>query len=87
MNVFLQVYVRTFRQLRRQPVHLSFSLTQPLRWLVFSTAVMERAMRLPITDSTDYRAILLPGIAAVMTLFGASQAGIGLIRDLQTGTP
>lgn len=85
MSVFLQIYVRTLRQAIRRPVHLSFSLLQPLMWLVFFTAVMERAARLPIADGADYRAFLLPGIAAMTTLFGASQAGIGLIRDLQTG--
>lgn len=85
MSVFRQVYVRTFRQSLRRPVHLSFSLLQPLMWLVFFTAVMERAARLPLAEGADYRGFLLPGIAAMTTLFGASQAGIGLIRDLQTG--
>ncbi len=85
MSALWQIYVRTLRQAVRRPVHLSFSLLQPLMWLVFFTAIMERAARLPVDVGGDYRAFLLPGIAAMTTLFGASQAGVGLIRDLQTG--
>jgi ABC-2 type transport system permease protein len=79
------MYVRTLRQAVRRPVHLTFSLLQPLMWLIFFTAIMERATRLPLAGGADYRAFLLPGIAAMTALFGASQAGVGLIRDLQTG--
>jgi ABC-2 type transport system permease protein len=39
----------------------------------------------PAYAGLSYLDFVLPGICAMTVLFGASQAGIGIVRDLQTG--
>jgi ABC-2 type transport system permease protein len=69
----------------RRPVLLAFSLVQPLWWMLIFGFLFHRYdlgegyFRIP------YATFVLPGICAMTVLFGASQAGIDLVRDLQTG--
>lgn len=83
--LFRQVMLRVWKTSLRRPVHLTFSLVQPLMWMVFFGFLMRRFPLDSLPASVDYVSFLLPGICAMTVLFGASQAGIGLIRDMQTG--
>lgn len=71
-----------------RPVTLSFSLVQPLMWMLFFGFLFQR-YRIERTSGagpeTAYLDFLVPGITLMTVLFGASQSGIELIRDLQTG--
>lgn len=85
---------RTWVKTLRRPVTLTFSLVQPLVWMVFFGFLFHRyrigagagglAGDLP-AGGTSYLDFLAPGVCAMTVLFGASQSGIGWIRDLQTG--
>jgi ABC-2 type transport system permease protein len=83
--LFWQVMLRVWKAALRRPVHLSFSLAQPLMWMLFFGFLMKRFPLDTLPASVDYTSFLLPGICAMTVLFGASQVGIGLIRDMQTG--
>lgn len=89
MNHFLEVALaichRTWLKTLRRPVALTFSLVQPLMWMGFF-GFLFASYRLPATGTTErYLDFLAPGVCAMTVLFGASQAGVLWIRDLQTG--
>jgi ABC-2 type transport system permease protein len=74
---------RTWLKTARRPVVLAFSFVQPIMWLLFFGFLFHRfdvGLR-----GVRYLDFLLPGVCAMTVLFGASQSGIGLIRDMQTG--
>lgn len=78
-----QVARRTWIKTWRRPVVLTFSLAQPLWWMLLFGFLFQR---FPLDDAApSYLGFLAPGVCAMTVLFGASQAGIGWIRDLQTG--
>ncbi len=79
-----EVCRRTWLKTLRRPVLLSFSLVQPLLWLLLFGFLFER-VRPARLGSFRYLDYLAPGIGGMTVLFGASQSGIGWIRDLQTG--
>lgn len=81
MSAFWLVARRSVLAVLRRPVVLTFSLGQPLIWMVFFGFLFQRY---PL-DSLAYLDFLAPGVAAMTVLFGASQSGIAWIRDLQTG--
>lgn len=80
-DVVREVFLRTWRITWRRPVLLTFSLGQPLVWMLFFGFLFQR---FPISGF-DYLDFLAPGVSAMTVLFGASQSGIGWIRDLGTG--
>jgi ABC-2 type transport system permease protein len=69
----------------RRPVLLSFSFAQPLLWMAFFGFLFERYRLVGLGDEVAYLDFLAPGVCAMTVLFGASQSGIGWIRDLRTG--
>jgi ABC-2 type transport system permease protein len=75
---------RTWTKTIRRPVVLYFSLVQPLIWMTFFGFLFAR-YRLELAGEVAYLDFLAPGVSAMTVLFGASQSGIGWIRDLQTG--
>lgn len=75
---------RTWRKTLRRPVVLTFSFVQPILWMVFFGFLFQR-YPLGETPGLGYLDFLAPGISAMTVLFGASQSGIAIIRDLQTG--
>jgi ABC-2 type transport system permease protein len=75
---------RTWLITWRRPVHLTFSLGQPLIWILFFGFLFQR-YRLDLPGDLSYLDFLAPGVSVMTVLFGASQVGIGWIRDLQTG--
>lgn len=74
---------RTWLKTLRRPVVLTFSLVQPLWWMGLFGFLFHRFE--PADPGVAYLDFLTPGICAMTVLFGASQSGIGWIRDLQTG--
>jgi len=82
---------RTWVKTLRRPVTLTFSLVQPLVWMTFFGFLFHRYRvgegvgELGGGSGTPYLDFLAPGVCTMTVLFGASQSGIGWIRDLQTG--
>ncbi len=76
---------RTGLKTLRRPVVLTFSLVQPLMWMTFFGFLFARFRLGPEAGGMAYLDFLAPGVSVMTVLFGASQAGIGWIRDLQTG--
>jgi ABC-2 type transport system permease protein len=65
-------------------VLLVFSLGQPLIWMLFFGFLFQR-YQVALPAGMTYLDFLAPGVSAMTVLFGASQVGIGWVRDLQTG--
>ena len=84
-TVFRAVFARTWRKTWQRPVVLTFSFVQPLMWMLFFGFLFQRFPLGPQLSGVSYRSFVLPGICAMTVLFGASQSGILMIRDLQTG--
>ncbi len=74
---------RTWLKTLRRPVPLTFSLVQPLLWMLIFGFLFQRFTLSGQYADLSYVDFLLPGICAMTVLFGASQAGISLVRDLQ----
>ena len=89
MTTTLQVLgvscLRTWRKTMRRPVVLTFSFLQPLIWILLFGFLFNRYDVGQAARGVRYLDFLVPGVCAMTVLFGASQSGIGLIRDLQTG--
>lgn len=69
----------------RRPVPLAFSFVQPLWWMLIFGFLFHRFTLGPGYERLSYLDFVLPGVCVMTVLFGASQAGIDLVRDLQTG--
>lgn len=76
---------RTWTKTARRPVLLAFSFAQPLMWMLFFGFLFQRYRLTELGEPIAYLDFLTPGVCAMTVLFGASQSGIGWIRDLQTG--
>ncbi len=75
---------RTWRVTWRRPVLFVFSLGQPLLWMLFFGFLFQR-YAVALGGGLSYLDFLAPGVSVMTVLFGASQAGVGWVRDLQTG--
>lgn len=82
--VFRAVFKRTWLKVLRRPVILTFSLVQPLMWMLFFGFLFQRYTLEDMPAGMRYLDFLVPGVCGMTVLFGASQAGIELIRDMQT---
>src|SRR5215813_1034175 len=86
---------RTWLKTFRRPVVLTFSFFQPLMWMLFFGFLFHRYGLDELNKIMQARGVreqplayldfLVPGVSIMTVLFGASQSGIGWIRDLQTG--
>ncbi|MBS1912319.1 MAG: ABC transporter permease [Bacteroidetes bacterium] len=85
LAVARETALRSWRKTLRRPVPLSFSFVQPLFWMLIFGFLFHRFTLGPAYAGYSYLDFLLPGVCAMTVLFGASQAGITLVRDLQTG--
>jgi ABC-2 type transport system permease protein len=81
--VFRAVFKRSLFKVLKRPVPLTFSLVQPLMWLLFFGFLFHRYRLDELPPGLAYLDFLLPGICCMTVLFGASQSGIELIRDMQ----
>ena len=83
--IFIASLKRTLNNVRRRPVILFLSFLQPLIWMTFFGFLFQR---FPIDNGQEtikYIDFLLPGICGMTVLLGASQSGISIIRDHQSG--
>ncbi|HKP96471.1 MAG TPA: ABC transporter permease [Fibrobacteria bacterium] len=80
-----RVCLRTWTKTARRPVVLVFGFLQPLMWMGFFGFLFQRYAIADAAAGFRYLDYLVPGICVMTLLFGSSQAGTGLIRDLQTG--
>lgn len=85
LGVVTAVALRTWSKVVRRPVVLTFSFVQPLMWMLFFGFLFQRYPLELFSVGVSYVTFLAPGVAAMTVLFGASQAGIALVRDHQTG--
>ncbi|HEX6903386.1 MAG TPA: ABC transporter permease [Thermoanaerobaculia bacterium] len=85
VDVAWEICRRTWTKTARRPMLLTFSFAQPLMWMVFFGFLFHRYSLSGLGGAVSYLDFLTPGVCAMTVLFGASQSGIGWIRDLQTG--
>lgn len=85
VGVAREICWRTWTKTARRPVLLTFSFAQPLMWMAFFGFLFQRYRLVELSHPVAYLDFLTPGVCAMTVLFGASQSGIGWIRDLQTG--
>ena len=85
LPILRETALRSWRKTLRRPVPLTFSFVQPLFWMLIFGFLFQRFTLGPAYAGLSYLDFLLPGVCAMTVLFGASQAGIDLVRDLQTG--
>lgn len=85
MRIARETARRTWLKTLRRPVPLTFSFVQPLLWMGLFGFLFHRFELGPELAGRGYLDFLLPGVCAMTVLFGASQAGIELVRDVQTG--
>jgi ABC-2 type transport system permease protein len=85
VDVAWEICRRTWTKTFRRPMLLTFSFAQPLMWMGFFGFLFQRYRLVDLGPAVSYLDFLTPGVCAMTVLFGASQSGIGWIRDLQTG--
>ena len=85
LHIVRETALRSWLKTIRRPVPLSFSFVQPLLWMLIFGFLFSRFTLGPEYSGYSYLDFVLPGICAMTVLFGASQAGIAIVRDLQTG--
>ncbi len=84
LNIIRVVFWRTWMKTMRRPVTLTFSLLQPLMWMLFFGFLFHRYNIDELPQGTHYIDFLAAGVCAMTVMFGASQSGIELIRDMQS---
>jgi ABC-2 type transport system permease protein len=85
LQIVRETALRSWLKTIRRPVPLTFSFVQPLFWMLIFGFLFHRFTLGSAYAGLSYLDFLLPGICAMTVLFGASQAGITVIHDLQTG--
>jgi ABC-2 type transport system permease protein len=85
LGVARETALRSWRKTLRRPVPLTFSFAQPLMWMAVFGFLFHRFELGGEYAALRYLDFLLPGVVAMTVLFGASQAGIEVVRDLQSG--
>jgi ABC-2 type transport system permease protein len=85
LHIVRETALRSWLKTIRRPVPLTFSFVQPLFWMLIFGFLFHRFTLGPEYAGLSYLDFLLPGICAMTVLFGASQAGITIVHDLQTG--
>jgi ABC-2 type transport system permease protein len=85
IHTLRETALRSWRKTLRRPVPLSFSFVQPLLWMLIFGFLFHRFALDGEFAGRSYLEFVLPGVCCMTVLFGASQSGIALVRDLQTG--
>jgi ABC-2 type transport system permease protein len=85
LHIVRESVLRSWLKTIRRPVPLTFSFVQPLFWMLIFGFLFHRFTLGSAYAGLSYLDFLLPGICAMTVLFGASQAGIAIVHDLQTG--
>jgi len=85
LRIIGSLCLRTWKKTARRPTTLAFSFVQPVMWILFFGFLFQRYDIGVGEAGASYLDFLVAGVCAMTVLFGASQSGIGLLRDLQTG--
>ena len=85
LDTFGASYARAWTKTLRRPVVLSFSLVQPMMWMLLFGFLFAQYRLDSLTDELRYLDFLVPGVCCMTVMFGASQSGITWIRDLNAG--
>lgn len=85
LHILRETALRTWLKTLRRPVPLTFSFVQPLLWMLIFGFLFHRFPLGAALAGLSYVDFLVPGVCVMTVLFGASQAGIMLVRDVQTG--
>ena len=81
----LSMLLRHQRNFLRQPIWITFALTQPMFWLLLYSQLFRRIVDLPGFDTDSYVQFLTPGIVVMTAFFGATWSGMAMIDDLDRG--
>ena len=81
----LYLFVRSMRNLMRQPIWVVMMLVQPMFWLLLYSQLFRRITDLPGFGTTSYIDYLTPGIAIMTAFFSGTWAGMATIDDLKRG--
>jgi len=83
------LYTRSMTKLLRRPVELCFSLFQPMIWLLLFGQVFSRIVDFPNAATAfagkSYFQFFMPAVIVQIILFGASQSGMGILVDQNSG--
>ncbi|MEM9456342.1 MAG: ABC transporter permease [Myxococcota bacterium] len=79
------LFRRSWLGILRRPVTLTFSFVQPLVWMAFFGFLFQRFTNAGALGDLDYLSFVAPGVSLMTVLLGASQSGVPLVRDHQTG--
>jgi ABC transporter DrrB family efflux protein len=74
--------VRQLRKTLRRPTYISFTIAQPVIFVLLFRYVFGGAID---TDGIDYVDFLVPGIIVQTAVFGALVTGLGLTEDMKAG--
>jgi ABC-2 type transport system permease protein len=85
LHIIRETALRTWLKTIRRPVPLTFSFVQPLLWMLIFGFLFHRFTLGEQYAGLTYLDFMLPGICSMTVLFGASQSGIGIVRDQQIG--
>ncbi len=84
MSPTVALLVRRLHRLKREPFNVTFTLSQPLIWLLLYSNLMRKAS-FPGAEGIPYPTFVLPGVIA-FTVFGNSLAGgIPVLFDKENG--
>jgi ABC-2 type transport system permease protein len=79
------IFVRYLKKLIRNPILLTFSLIQPILFLVLFTQLFERFVSVPGFPAESYLLFAAPGILLQNAFGSALQSGNSIVADLDTG--
>ena len=81
------LYQRSMKKLLRRPIAIYFSLIQPVIWMLLFGQIFNRIAgeNARAFGHKSYFQFFVPSVLLQTLLFGASQSGIGIISDMQSG--
>jgi ABC-2 type transport system permease protein len=81
------LYQRSMKKLGRRPIAIYFSLIQPVIWMLLFGQIFNRIAGNNPQEfgGKSYFQFFVPAVLLQTLLFGASQSGIGIITDMQSG--
>lgn len=86
LRVVRGLAMRWFREMTISPVGLAVVLAiKPVLWYLLFGSVFEQFAALPAFPAGDYRAFILPGVAALMAIEYVVLGGQCIVDDISTG--
>lgn len=80
-----QVTMRSIRVLKRNPIYLGITITQPMIWLLLFGALFKAITKIPGFHASSYIGFLTPGIVVMLAVSSAGWTGMGHIEDISGG--